>query len=127
MQRCVWIFSAVAVSGLAANALKIVFGRARPRLIESDYGMAWFRFGADWASFPSGHSNTAFAIALALAALWPGWRRPLLVAAAIVAASRVVIGAHYLSDTLAGAALAVLTTVLLQRWFRRKGWGDLGG
>ncbi|MDB5364389.1 MAG: Phosphoesterase, PA-phosphatase related protein [Rhodospirillales bacterium] len=124
-QRCVWVFSAVAVSGLVTNALKIVFGRPRPRLLDSDYGMGWFRFGSDWASFPSGHSNTAFAIALALAALWPAWRRPLLVVAAIVAASRVVIGAHYLSDTLAGAAVAVVTTLLLQRWFRRKGWGDL--
>lgn len=125
-QRCVWVFTAVAASGLVANALKILFGRARPRLLDNnDFGMSWFRVGSDWSSFPSGHSDTAFAVALALGALWPRWRGPLLVAAAIVAGSRVVIGAHYLSDTLAGAALAVVTTLYLRRWFRRKGWGDL--
>lgn len=120
--RCAWVFAAVAVSGIVANILKVLFGRARPRLLDSDFGMSWFRFGSDWSSFPSGHSNTAFAVALAVGLLWPAWRRPLLVAAAIVAGSRVVIGAHYLSDTLAGAALAVVTTLYLARWFRTKGW-----
>jgi undecaprenyl-diphosphatase len=125
--RCLWVFAAISVSGIATNILKILFGRARPRLLDTDYGMSWFRFGSDWASFPSGHSNTAVAVALAIGLLWPAWRRPLLVVAAIVAASRVVIGAHYLSDTLAGAAVAVATTLYLARWFRRKGWGDLPG
>lgn len=121
-QRCAWIFAAVAGSGLVCAALKIIFGRARPRLLDTDYGMSWFRLGTDWSSFPSGHSNTAFAMALAVGVLWPAWRWPALVTAAIVAASRVVIGAHYLTDTLAGAALAVVTTFYLARWFRRKGW-----
>jgi membrane-associated phospholipid phosphatase len=128
LQRCLWVFSAVAVSGIVANILKIVFGRARPRLLDSGpatYGMSWFEVGSSYASFPSGHSNTAFAVALAIGALVPRWRVPLLIAAAVVAASRVVIGAHYLTDTLAGALLAVVTTLLLQRWFRRNGWGDL--
>jgi undecaprenyl-diphosphatase len=120
--RCAWVFAAVAGSGIVTILLKILFGRARPRLLDTDFGMSWFRFGSDWSSFPSGHSNTAVAVALAIGALWPRWRRPLLVVAAIVAASRVVIGAHYLSDTLAGALVAVVTTFYLARWFRRKGW-----
>ena len=48
-----------------------------------------------------------------MTALWYLWPQHLLfyiLAATIVAASRIVVGAHYLSDVLAGALVAVLTT-----------------
>jgi undecaprenyl-diphosphatase len=62
----------------------------------------------DRYSFPSGHSINAFAIgtvlALALPPLWPA----LLVLASSIAASRVVMGLHYLSDIVVGALLGTL-------------------
>lgn len=124
MERCLWIFSAVAVSGIAVNVLKVLFGRARPRLLQGDdpaYGMHWFTFGADHSSFPSGHSNTAFAMALAIGALWPKARLPALAAASMIAASRIIVGAHFLSDVFAGMTVAVLTSAWLAGWFRRRG------
>jgi undecaprenyl-diphosphatase len=62
----------------------------------------------DRYSFPSGHTINAFAIAtvlsLSLHLLWA----PLLVAAASIGASRVIMGLHYVSDVVAGAILGVL-------------------
>ena len=67
--------------------------------------------------FPSGHAALAFATAAALAMLWPKsrWRWGFYAVAAVVAAERVLENAHWLSDTVAGAALGV-GGVHLIRW-----------
>lgn len=96
------------------NALKNAFARARPSAIHSTF------------SFPSGHTTSAFfvlgvllAVLLpvaagpggrlspgALVALWGG-------AGATVAAGRVLIDAHWLSDTMAGACLGSAVALLV--------------
>jgi len=105
--RALFVFLAVAASGLAVDLLKLVFGRARPKLLFLDgtYGFFWGAVRPDYWSFPSGHAATAAALATAFTLLWPkGW--PLyLPLALVVAASRVIIDAHYLSDVVCGAAL----------------------
>jgi undecaprenyl-diphosphatase len=70
---------------------------------------------ADHFSFPSGHSMNAFAIATAVGLGLPALLPALLFAAASVAASRVVLGLHYVSDVLAGSLLGAVigTTVFL--------------
>ena len=62
-------------------------------------------FAADRFSFPSGHAMNAFAIATAIGLGWPLLLLPLAVAAACVAASRVFLGLHYVTDVVAGALL----------------------
>lgn len=56
-------------------------------------------------SFPSGHSITAFAIAVSLGFFYPELRTPLLFVAASVGASRIVLGMHFVSDVIAGAMI----------------------
>ncbi len=60
-------------------------------------------------SFPSGHSASAIAAALAVACYSPG--RPLKVAAmafgCMIATSRVFVGAHFPGDVIGGSAIAV--------------------
>jgi len=59
----------------------------------------------DQFSFPSGHTITAFAITVSLALFYPTLAIGLLFCAFSVAASRVMLGMHFLSDVVAGAAI----------------------
>ena len=59
----------------------------------------------DQFSFPSGHTMTAFAIALVVSYFYPTLEWPLYFLAVSIAVSRVVLGMHFLSDVLAGAVL----------------------
>lgn len=122
-----FLFAAVAVSGISADILKVLFGRARPKLLFAAhlYGFGGLGLQADYWSFPSGHATTIAAIATALWCVWPRHLLFYILVAAIVAGSRVVIGAHFPSDVLAGALIGVLTTRGTAWIFAR--WGiDLG-
>jgi membrane-associated phospholipid phosphatase len=56
-------------------------------------------------SFPSGHAATSFAGAEAIGTLVPRARRPLRLAAGVMALTRPYLGLHYPSDALAGSLL----------------------
>ncbi len=118
------IFIAVAAAGLADDALKFVFGRARPYvwLAGDDSGFGFFRYGAKFASFPSGHTTTSFAAALALSAIFPRGRPIFLTAALLIAISRMVLESHYLSDVIAGALLGGTVAFWVLGALRRRGW-----
>lgn len=96
-------------AGVLLNIVKPLFGRARPRLWwrEEIEGFHWFALGSDYASFPSGHATTVFALAVFCWLCWRSWtlRLSVLSFACLIAASRVMTGSHYLSDVLAGALL----------------------
>ena len=59
----------------------------------------------DRFSFPSGHTMTAFSIALVLSYFYPHLQLPLFFLAGSIALSRIVLGMHFLSDVLAGIVL----------------------
>ncbi|HZB91099.1 MAG TPA: phosphatase PAP2 family protein, partial [Stellaceae bacterium] len=115
-QRALYVFLAVAVSGLIADVMKPVFGRARPKLLFADgiYGFNWGAMRADYWSFPSGHATTMGALVVALAFLWPRGLPLYLIAALLVMASRIIITAHYPSDVLVGAVLGAGTAWALR-------------
>ncbi len=107
--RALFLFGVVAFSGIVANIIKLSIGRARPAL--------WFKegvFGFDpltisgylWHGMPSGHTTTVFTLAFALSALYPRYRYLWFLLALFLAASRVMINMHYLSDIFAGIAVA---------------------
>jgi undecaprenyl-diphosphatase len=68
--------------------------------------LGWF--ASDRFSFPSGHALNAFAIGTVVALAFPIAAVPVLALAASVAASRVVLGLHWLSDVLAGSLAGLL-------------------
>ena len=113
----------LAVSGLASQALKHLFGRARPSLIDlvGPFHFDLLALKSTYASMPSGHSVSAFAMAVALGWMAPRLRLPLLILATLVAISRVVISAHYPSDVIAGAALGAASAIMLRRAFALRG------
>jgi len=113
-----FFFVSVAASGLTVDLLKILVGRTRPKLLFTGgtYDFAWFGLRADDWSWPSGHAATAAAAMTVLWCLWPRALFLYVAVAALVAISRVVTGAHYLSDVIAGAAIAVVVTRAIAHW-----------
>ena len=120
---------------LVVNLIKIPWGRPRMRLVAVDERacfLPWWQPGTDlrdtlvaagvaaeeFKSFPSGH--TANASALMLLCLLPKLSSKLegkqtalfltgFVWAALVALSRIIMGAHYLTDTMAGFAVGLIS------------------
>jgi membrane-associated phospholipid phosphatase len=115
-------FVAVAGSGLAASAIKNAFGRARPEHLAGAnvFELHPLSFTAKFASFPSGHSTTAGATAMVLALLFPGLRRPILAAGALVAASRILLDAHFPADVIAGFGFGAAFTLTAAQALARR-------
>jgi undecaprenyl-diphosphatase len=124
IRRLASVFIIVGAAGLADDALKIVFGRARPYLwlAGDDSGFGFFRYSAKFASFPSGHTTTSFAAALAFGVLLPRYKPWFLLAALLIGVSRIVLDVHYLSDVIAGAFLGTAVAILVGNWLERLGW-----
>jgi undecaprenyl-diphosphatase len=105
-------YAAVGSGGLAAlagvgvfKALKRLSQRPRPCQIEPH---CWSRvLPPDQFSFPSGHTMTAFSIAIVVSYFYPSLEGPLFFLAVSIAVSHVVLGMHFLSDVLAGILLGV--------------------
>ena len=119
-----FVFVSVGGAGLIANLLKSIIGRARPKLFETvgQLELQLFAFDPDYASTPSGHATTIFALATVIAILWPRGRVLLYTAAAWIAASRVLIGAHYFTDVVLGAALGTAFPYLVRDRFAARRW-----
>jgi undecaprenyl-diphosphatase len=97
--------------------LKRVIGRERPCASEPH---CWsILLPPDRFSFPSGHAITAFAIALSLGLYYPTMLVGLVFCAFSVAASRVILGLHYLSDVLAGILIGTLIGAAAFEWAPR--------
>ena len=100
-----------AISAIASSVLKPFFNLPRPAGILAEG--SFHRIGELLLSkaFPSGHTLTAFAIASALyfasakskrgSLLW------LFILASLVGLSRIAVGAHWLTDVLAGAGVGL--------------------
>ncbi len=117
-----FILSTTILSGVLINIIKVIFGRARPRLyIEEDlYGFFWFKLDVLYRSFPSGHATTAMGVWLAFSLLFPKYRFLLILIGGIISLSRVIIGEHYLSDVLVGGWIGAMTTLILYEVFYPK-------
>lgn len=102
--------TAIAAAGSAAIvgvglfvSIKKVSGRKRPCEIEPH---VWAHLlPPDRFSFPSGHTITAFAVAITIGMFYPLVLAPLLLCALGIATSRILLGMHFLSDVLVGAII----------------------
>jgi undecaprenyl-diphosphatase len=103
-------YLAVAAAALSAcagilifSALKHTSRRKRPCEIVPH---CWAAIAPpDRYSFPSGHTIVAFAMVLSIGSFYPDWLLALLGVALLIAISRIILGMHFLSDVLAGAAI----------------------
>jgi membrane-associated phospholipid phosphatase len=102
----------LAAVGAASFVVNQPMKRAGERLRPDRDGLGvpaqrWVRMPSS-TSFPSGHSASAAAFAVAVGEVVPALRLPLRAAASVVAFSRVYTGVHYPSDVLVGATVGAL-------------------
>lgn len=119
-----YAFCSLAASGIAVYALKVAFGRTRPgALFKFDqHEFILMSFNGSTQSFPSGHAAIIATAAVLLALLAPRLTSLWAAIAVTVAASRLLITYHFLSDVLAGSLLGVMVPLYLRDWFRRRPW-----
>lgn len=110
-RREAWLRGTALTAGahLVSMGVKRVVRRPRPAHVEPLVRTAGRH------SFPSSHATSAAAAAVAFGALGVHAAWPL---AAAVCVSRLVVGVHYPSDVVAGAALGALTARLGAPWMR---------
>lgn len=106
--RFVAIAASAAAEAAAVGLFRIVKNankRKRPCQLEAH---CWSNvLPPDQFSFPSGHSMSAFAIAVPLCIFYPELQAPLLVLSVSIAVSRVILGMHFVSDVVVGSLLGI--------------------
>lgn len=120
------IISSYLFSGIIVQVMKRAIPTARPGLYFRMHELAYPHFSEtltiyNSASFPSGHTASAFALAASLALCVrkksPGFLFALL--ALLTGISRIYLGQHFPEDVLAGMFIGVVSTVLCFLFFNR--------
>lgn len=102
----VWAGAAALVALELGQIIGGAVDRLRPYAVMNDVHVLVDR-SSDF-SFPSDHATLAGAVAVGLLLTHRRWGVPAAIAAVLMAVTRVYVGAHYLSDVLAGLALGGL-------------------
>ncbi len=97
------------------KTLKRLTKRARP--CHADERMLRSVPPLDRFSFPSGHTLHAVAFTLLIVQHHPAWSWVLIPFTVLVAMSRLVLGLHYPSDVLIGAAIGAGVTIASSAWW----------
>ena len=130
--RLQFLLLAISVPLIVGELVKWTAGRGRPFVggQANAFNFTPFVGTEAYASFPSAHSITAFALAFAVAAVWPRWRGLMIAYALLIAFTRLVLLAHHPSDVVAGATIGIIGVMGVRYWFAARGLGfaiDDGG
>jgi undecaprenyl-diphosphatase len=112
-----------AASALASAGLGLLVNRLigdlwhRPRPYETHHGVYTLSHSHD-PSFPSDHASAAFGIAFAILLFDTVAGTLFLALAVLIAVGRVIIGAHYPGDVLAGAGIGLVVALVVVRLAR---------
>jgi membrane-associated phospholipid phosphatase len=118
---------AYAYSSLAVQIFKRLFNAPRPVKFFEDVASIRTIDGYtmhEWNSFPSGHTASAFTLAVVLSYLLPHKHSHwiLIPIAGLTAFSRVYLAQHFIEDIIAGALLAVVMTFHMIWWLENTKW-----
>ena len=119
LSRGLLLLLGAGLGGLAAELLKLVFRRERPRAHGGEYVFrAWTErpFSTGGLALPSSHALVAWGAAGVLAHLFPRARWVWYALAAGCSWSRVAAGAHFVSDVVLSAVVGLLVAEGLWRW-----------
>jgi membrane-associated phospholipid phosphatase len=123
--RLQFLLFAVLVPLIPGEILKWIVGRGRPFVggQADPFNFVHFASTEAYASFPSAHAITGFALAFAVSAVWPRARGLMIAYALLIAISRLVLLAHHPSDVVAGALIGVVGAMGVRYWFAARGLG----
>jgi membrane-associated phospholipid phosphatase len=123
--RLQFMLLAISVSLVVGELVKWTAGRGRPFVggQANAFNFAPFAATEAHASFPSAHAITAFALASAVAAVWPRLRGLMIAYALIIAFTRLLLLAHHPSDVVAGATIGIIGVMGVRYWFAARGLG----
>ncbi len=114
------IAASAALAGGVAEIAKVLIRQARP---DATAGVHRFiPWGEEWTrgfGLPSSHAAVAFGAAFAIAWLWPRVGVLALVVAAGCGLTRVMMGAHFVSDVVAGALVGYAVALALAHVAKR--------
>jgi membrane-associated phospholipid phosphatase len=118
-----YLFLAVLIPVLVGEVIKWAVGRGRPFVGGKANAFNFIPFNGTEAHFslPSAHSITAFALAFAVAAVWPRTRFVMVVYAIVILLTRLVLLAHHPSDVVAGAVIGLIGAMAVRYWFAVRG------
>ena len=117
-----FIFS-LAAAGIICNILKYIFGVSRPKyfFLEGYERFNFFNFEHKISSFPSGHTQAAFSLALLFIIYLRGYFFIIILIATMMGLSRIFMSMHFPSDLVAGAYLGSIVPVLFyDKFFKKK-------
>jgi undecaprenyl-diphosphatase len=112
------------VTGAMATVLRSLIGRTRPdsKEIQGFYGIwlhgHWIIGRAQFGSFPSGHAATVIGLAMAAWLIDRRFGVVAVVYAIFVTWSRIALGRHHFSDTVAAAILGIYLAPVVLRAVR---------
>ena len=120
------VTAAFLLSALVAQILKNSFSMPRPMQFFPQGAYPYFIKNVThlgFASFPSGHTTSIFALVTMLALFTPIQRHKLayLFAGVLVGYSRIYLGQHFLNDVLMGSCIGTVVAVLVHWLFVARG------
>ena len=123
--RLQFVLLAMSVPLVFGEVLKWIVGRGRPFVggQANPFNFVPFTGTEAYSSFPSAHAITAFALAFAVAAIWPRMRGLMIAYALLILVTRLVLLAHHPSDVVAGATIGIIGAMGVRHWFAARGLG----
>ena len=126
MHGALFVIFSIAAAGVLVNVLKFIIGRMRPRELLENGLTGFIPFNTDFGmnSFPSGHSQMVWSLAVSVLLIFPRLWPVLFAFATAVAASRFLASVHFVSDVVMGSYLGAVVPLLLKHYvYDRRGIG----